>query len=470
MLTERTFINKLFQCPDDFQGKTITVCGMIQNIRKQSNMAFVELNDGTQLKGLQIILDNSFKSDDKFDDIFEHGTKGTIISCTGRIMKSPAKGQLFEMIAEGTGINHFDCIVESKEYPISKNRLTLDYLRNHLHLRMRTNTVSSVMRIRSKCSYFTHKFFQEDDYQYIHTPILTSSDCEGAGETFTATNLLPEKLTKDTKLETYDKDFFGSKTSLTVSGQLNVECYAMYFSKVYTFGPTFRAENSNTTRHLAEFWMIEPEITYVNLDELMTVAEKYLKFCIGSVLESNNDEVKLFDSYSAPGLMTKLTNLHSKPFERITYTAAVELYNSHNSDTQIEWGDDLSSEVEKYICEKIYDNATIIYNYPSAIKAFYMKENDDGRTVQAFDILMPGIGEIVGGSIREERYDVLKSKIEANNISVESLQWYLDLRKFGTCPHGGFGLGFERLIMLLTGTTNIRDVIPFPRYPNHCVC
>jgi len=471
MYSERIFINNLFKSEKEYIGKEITVCGMIQNIRKQANIAFVELNDGTMLKGLQIIMDTTLVTgDDKFDKIFESGTKGTIISCKGKIIQSPSKGQTIEMTSNGDGINYFDCIVESKDYPVSKNRLTLDYLRSHLHLRMRTNMMSSVMRIRSKCSYYTHNFFQEQDFQYIHTPLLTSSDCEGAGETFTVTNLLPEKIEKDSKIEDYDKDFFGKKTSLTVSGQLNVECYAMYFSKVYTFGPTFRAENSNTSRHLAEFWMIEPEITYINLDELMSVAEDYLKFCINKVIENYFDELKMFDSFSSPGIIVRLTALGNKKFDRITYTEAIELYNKRNPQSTLTWGDDLSSEVEKYLCERVFENAIIIYNYPSEIKAFYMKENDDGKTVQAFDILVPGIGELVGGSIREERHDVLKNKIEKNNISVESLQWYLDLRKFGTCPHGGFGLGFERLIMLVTGISNIRDVIPFPRYPNHCVC
>ena len=466
MLKERVFINKI---NNDMIGDNFLVCGMINNIRKQSNMAFIDLNDGTCLKDLQVILNKDDLNDSNFTDILEKGTKGTIISVFGNLIESPAKGQDYELVAYNDGIEYFDCISDVNSYPISKNRIPLETLRNHLHLRMRTKAISSITRIRSKCSMFTHLFFQGQDFQYIHTPLLTASDCEGAGETFTVTNLLPNEINKDTKLNDYSNDFFGKKTSLTVSGQLNVECYAMYFSKVYTFGPTFRAENSNTSRHLSEFWMIEPEITYINLEELMDLAENYLKYSVKHILISNKDEINLFNSFMSKGLLDKLNQCVNKDFTRISYTEAVELYNKKNKN-KIKWGDDLSSEVERYLCEKLFNNTTIIYNYPKEIKAFYMKNNDDDKTVQAFDVLVPGIGELIGGSIREENYDVLKSKIEENNISVESMKWYLDLRKFGSCPHGGFGLGFERLIMLLTGVHNVRDVIPFPRYPKHCEC
>lgn len=466
MFKDRIFINKINK---SLINQELLVCGMINNIRKQSSMAFIDLNDGTCLKDLQVILNKDSNNSSQFTDILEKGTKGTILSVKGKLIESPAKGQDYELIADNDGINYFGCMSDINEYPISKNRIPLDTLRNHLHLRMRTKVISSVTRIRSKCSMLTHSFFQDQDFQYIHTPLLTSSDCEGAGETFTVTNLLPNEINKDTKIKEYSNDFFGKKTSLTVSGQLNVECYAMYFSKVYTFGPTFRAENSNTTRHLAEFWMIEPEVTYVNLEELMDLAEDYLKYCVRNILDSNPDEINLFNSFMSKGLLNKLNKCANEKFTRITYTEAVELYNKKNKN-KIMWGDDLSSEVEKYICEKVFNNTTIIYNYPKEIKAFYMKNNDDDKTVQAFDVLVPGIGELIGGSIREENYDVLKTKIENNNISLESMKWYLDLRKFGSCPHGGFGLGFERLIMLLTGIHNVRDVIPFPRYPKHCEC
>lgn len=466
MFKNRIFINKIHEDYKKFIDKEIVICGMIETIRKQSEMAFINLNDGTCLKDIQIVMNKSADNGKNFTSIFEKGTKGTIMSVRGKIIKSPAKGQDFEMIASNE-IDFFDCINDGAKYPISKNRNPLETIRKHLHLRMRTRALSSVTRIRNSCSILTHEFFQNMDFQYIHTPILTCSDCEGAGETFTVTNLLPEKIDKQSKIEGYEKDFFGEKTSLTVSGQLNVECYAMYFSKVYTFGPTFRAENSNTSRHLAEFWMIEPEITYINLDELMDIAESYLKYCVNGVLLKNPDEINLFNKYMSKGLIDKLKSTMDNNFIRITYTDAVNLYNEKN-ENKIKWGDDLPSEVEKYICETIFNRPTIIYNYPKEIKAFYMKNNADNKTVQAFDVLVPGIGEIIGGSIREENYEVLKNKIIENKISVDSLNWYLDLRKFGTCPHGGFGLGFERLIMYTTGISNIRDTIPFPRYPNHC--
>ena len=469
MYSERIFVNDLYKNYINFLEREITICGMIDNIRKQSNMVFIDLNDGTYLKGLQVIMNKHDDNDINFQNIFEKGTKGTIISVKGKLIKSPAKGQEFELICNNDGINYFDCIVDPNEYPISKNRIPLDTLRNNIHLRMRTKILSSVTRIRSKCAMATHLFFQNKDFQYINTPLLTSSDCEGAGETFTVTSLLPEKISKETEIKSYLDDFFGKKTSLTVSGQLNVECYAMYFSKVYTFGPTFRAEKSNTSRHLAEFWMVEPEITFINLDELIELSESYLKYCIKELMVSNIEEFNLFDKFVSKGLIEKLKKCLDKKFTRISYTEAIELYNKDNKN-KVTWGEDLSSEVERYICEKIYNNTTVIYNYPKEIKAFYMKNNIDNKTVQAFDILVPGIGEIIGGSIREENYEVLKSKIIENNISLDSIKWYLELRKFGTCPHGGFGLGFERLIMLLTGISNIRDVIPFPRYPNHCKC
>lgn len=473
MFVNRTFIKDIYQNEEKYKNKEITICGMINNIRKQTNLCFIDVNDGSQLKGLQVILE---KQEDKeytqdYLTLFEKGSKGMIISVNGLLIESPAKGQSVELKANI--VNYFNSIIDGNEYPISKNRVPMENLRQILHLRMRTNVISSVMRIRSKCSKYTHDYFQDRGYEYIHTPLITGSDCEGAGETFTLTTLLPDKLDKDnmTLKEDYSKDFFGKKVSLTVSGQLNVESYAMYFSKVYTFGPTFRAENSNTSRHLAEFWMIEPEITYINLEELMDVAEDYLKYCVINVLDNYLDELTMFNQFMSKGLIERLTNIKNNKFIRISYTQAIELYNKDHKKTPIKWGDDLSSEVEKYICEKIYGLPTIIYHYPKEIKAFYMKQNkEDNRVVDAFDILVPGIGEIIGGSMREDNYDILKQKVIDTGIDVNSMSWYLDLRKYGTCPHGGFGLGFERLIMLVTGISNIRDVIPFPRYPKHCDC
>lgn len=473
MFVNRTFIKDIFKNEDNYINRDIIICGMINNIRKQTNLCFIDVNDGSQLKGLQIILDKqeNIEYSHSYLTLFDKGSKGMIIKVNGILSKSPAKGQSVELKAKE--VDYFDSIIDNNEYPISKNRIPMENLRQILHLRMRTNAISSVMRIRSKCSKYTHDYFQDRGYEYIHTPLITGSDCEGAGETFTLTTILPDKLDKTnmTLKEDYSKDFFGKKVSLTVSGQLNVESYAMYFSKVYTFGPTFRAENSNTSRHLAEFWMIEPEITYINLEELMGVAEEYLKYCVSNVLENHQDELIMFNQFSSKGLMDRLTKIKDNAFVRISYTQAVELYNKDHIKKPIKWGDDLSSEVEKYICEQIYDLPTIIYHYPKEIKSFYMKQNkQDNRVVDAFDILVPGIGEIIGGSMREDNYEVLKQKVIDTGIEMNSMKWYLDLRKYGSCPHGGFGLGFERLIMLVTGVSNIRDVIPFPRYPKHCDC
>ena len=473
MFNNRTFIKDISKNETQYMNQEITICGMINNIRKQTNLCFIDINDGSQLKGLQVILEKQedIEYSQDYLTLFEKGSKGMITAVKGVLIESPAKGQSVELKAKE--VDYFNSITDGNEYPISKNRVPMENLRQILHLRMRTNVISSVMRIRSKCSKYTHDYFQDRGYEYIHTPLITGSDCEGAGETFTLTTILPDKLDKNNMIlkEDYSKDFFGKKVSLTVSGQLNVESYAMYFSKVYTFGPTFRAENSNTSRHLAEFWMIEPEITYINLEELMDVAEEYLKYCVSHVLENHNDELTMFNQFMSKGLIDRLTNIKNNKFIRISYTQAVELYNKDHQKTPIKWGDDLSSEVEKYICEKIYGLPTIIYHYPKEIKAFYMKQNkEDNRVVDAFDILVPGIGEIIGGSMREDNYEILKQKVIDTGIDVNSMSWYLDLRKFGSCPHGGFGLGFERLIMLVTGVSNIRDVIPFPRYPKHCEC
>jgi asparaginyl-tRNA synthetase len=438
----------------------INIKGWVRTFRAKR---FIALNDGSTINNIQCVVD--FENTN--EDILKRITTGAAVSLTGTLVESQGKGQKFEI--EVTAIEILGDS-DPETYPIQPKKHSLEFLRENAHLRTRTNTFSAVMRLRSAMSFAIHQYFNQNGFYYMHTPIITGSDAEGAGEIFQVTNLDVKNAPLNDEGEIdYTKDFFGKETNLTVSGQLEAETYAMSLGKVYTFGPTFRAENSNTSRHLAEFWMIEPEITYINLDELMDLAENYLKYCVEGVLSMNKEEIELFDKFLSKGLLDKLKKCVNEKFTRISYTEAVNLYNKKNKH-KIKWGDDLSSEVEKYLCEKVFNNTTIIYNYPKEIKAFYMKNNEDDKTVQAFDILVPGIGEIIGGSIREENYEVLKQKITDNNISLDSLKWYLELRKFGTCPHGGFGLGFERLIMLVTGISNIKDVIPFPRYPNHCNC
>jgi asparaginyl-tRNA synthetase len=467
-------------------GEKRTVCGMIEQIRKQTDLTFVSLTDGTCLLTLQLVFDNKIEGiSDEYKKVTKSCTKGATLCITGTIVESQGKGQEIDMVPDIDGVKVFGLVDDPATYPISKNKLKPEYLRRFPHLRIRTRWMAAIARIRSTCSFETHKFFRDRKFQYIHTPLITSSDCEGAGEAFRVTSLKPG----ETDLT---KDFFGKEASLTVSGQLNVETFASYLSNVYTFGPTFRAEESNTSRHLAEFWMIEPEIAYAGLDDVVELATAYLKHCVGAVLEQHEDELGFLQAISAEGLVDRLKSIQSEDFHRMTYTEAVDLLMKHIKEKKItvgipekiqksqkhktffefdvKWGDDLASEAEKYLTDVVFKKPVILTNYPRDIKAFYMKEDEGGDTVQAMDILVPGIGEIIGGSAREEDYERLLERIKEQGISADNLSWYLDTRRYGTMPHGGFGLGFERLVMMVTGMTNIRDVIPFPRYPKHCDC
>mmetsp|Transcript_30057 Transcript_30057/g.41895 ORF Transcript_30057/g.41895 Transcript_30057/m.41895 type:complete len:501 (+) Transcript_30057:1-1503(+) len=493
-------------------------------MRKQGEkMIFVELNDGSCAGNLQVLVQ---KGDDEgknklVEGVFAKGGTGVSCKVNGKIIKSVAKGQAIELKAESVTILGG---VDAATYPMPKKKLTLEYMRENQNWRIRTRTMRAVQNIRNQCAWATHSFFQGHGFKYVHTPLLTGADCEGAGEMFAVTNLIKEgskisdipvvtdESEKRTDTIDFSKDFFGKPVSLTVSGQLNVETYACAFSDVYTFGPTFRAEKSKTTRHLAEFWMIEPEIAFATLEDDMALAEDYVKYCVKSVLDKCASDVQLLTDYhqrefaqakkrgkvakgaEAPSkLSDSLQVLLGKPYKRLTYTEAIAILEKeieeyraiviteeeakqmkakdlkkktkgkHRFEFPVFWGVDLASEHEKYLTDKIFKAPVILYNYPKDIKAFYMKMNEDNKTVQAMDMLVPGIGELIGGSAREDNYDVLVKRCEELKMETKPLQWYLDLRKYGSVPHAGFGLGFERLVMLVTGMSNIKDVIPFPR-------
>jgi asparaginyl-tRNA synthetase len=454
---------------NEITNKEFTISGWVITARIQKNIGFISVNDGSCLNCLQIVIDEqNLKNISHIKNI----TKGITVKVTGIIIESPKENQKYEMKCNANNIKVFGKI-ESDKYPMSKGKHNLEFLRQHLHLRIKTNVISAVSRIRSTCSFSTHEFFKNKNFIYIQTPLITGNDCEGAGETFTVTNMLKDKINdipnQNGKID-YSQDFFGKKSFLTVSGQLHAESFALGLNRVYTFGPTFRAENSNTSRHLAEFWMIEPELCFINLIELMDLAEEYIKYCIQKVLESNPDDIEFMNSRYSIENNNLLKNISTSKFKRITYTEAVDFLKKNydpNLYPNLEWGDDLSSEQEKYITKIM--GPTIVYNYPSKIKSFYMKKNEDNITVQAMDVLVPGIGELIGGSIREDNYDKLMESVTEKNIDTKSLDWYLQLREFGTTPHGGFGLGFERLIMLITGLTNIKDCISFPRSTGNCL-
>ena len=392
---------------------------------------------------------------------------GAALIIKGKLVATPNAKQPFEIQAE-------EVIIEGEstgDYPLQKKRHSFEYLRTISHLRPRTNTFQAVFRVRSLCAYAIHKFFQEQGFVYVHTPLITGSDCEGAGEMFQVTTLNLNNVPKDEEGNTdYSKDFFSKPTNLTVSGQLNGETYAMAFKKIYTFGPTFRAENSNTTRHAAEFWMIEPEIAFADLEDDMELAEAMIKFIIKYVLENAPEEMDFFNSFVDKGLLDRLNHVVNSDFGRVTYTEAIDILKQHNDEFEykVEWGCDLQTEHERYLTEKIFKRPVFVTDYPKEIKAFYMKLNDDGKTVAAMDCLVPGIGEIIGGSQREEKEDVLRKRMKELGLNEKDYEFYLDLRKYGTARHAGFGLGFERMIMYLTGMGNIRDVIPFPRTVNNC--
>ena len=456
----RTKINKVLESAK--LGEYVTIKGWVRTVRDQKKFSFIEVNDGSNYTGIQVVINEEFP---KYKSVIESLTTGCSIAVEGKLVESPGHAQLHEIIAE-----KIEVIGQSDPatYVLQKKRHTFEYLRTIGHLRGRTNTIGCMMRIRNTLAYATHQFFQERGFYYLQTPIITTSDAEGAGELFQVTTLdlhQPPK-TPEGKVD-FSKDFFGKQAYLTVSGQLNAEAYALALSDVYTFGPTFRAENSNTARHLAEFWMVEPEMAFADLDDDQDLAESYLKFVIQAVLERNLPDVEFFDKYISKGLLERLKQVVETPFERVTYTFAIRILEKSGKKFEypVKWGSDLQSEHERFLAEEYFNKPVILRDYPKGIKAFYMRNNDDGTTVAAMDVLAPGIGEIIGGSQREDRIHVLEEKIQAKGLDKEHYWWYLELRKFGSTPHAGFGLGFERLVRYVTGLENIRETIPFPRTP-----
>mgnify|MGYP000984657078 FL=1 len=456
---QRTKVSEIYADQSAFGDKRVTLGGWVRTIRDMKNFGFIELNDGSCFRSIQIVFEK-----DKVSNYAEIARQnvGAALIVTGTVKLTPEAKQPLELHAETIEVEG----ASSPEYPLQKKRHSVEFLRTIAHLRPRTNLFSAVFRVRSVAAHAIHTFFQENGFVYVHTPIITSSDCEGAGEMFRVTTLDLDNLprTEDGKVD-FSEDFFGRETNLTVSGQLNVECFAMAFSNVYTFGPTFRAEKSNTQRHAAEFWMIEPEMAFADLNDDMDVAENMIKYIISTVLEKCPDEIEFFNSFVDKGLKERLINVVNSEFARITYTEAVEILEKHKDrfEYPVYWGADLQTEHERFLTEEHFKKPVFVTNYPKEIKAFYMRLNDDGKTVAAADCLVPGIGEIIGGSQREERLDVLEKRMKEMNLKPEDYWWYLDLRRYGGTKHAGFGLGFERLIMYLTGVSNIRDVIPYPR-------
>jgi asparagine--tRNA ligase len=452
-------IRQIFQQSEKFLDKEVTVQGWVKTIRDSNKFAFIELNDGTFFSNLQIVLEA--ENLENFKEVVKYPIY-TAIKVKGELVKTEGAKQAFEVKA-----NEITLLATSdSDYPLQKKRHTFEYLRTIAHLRPRANAFSAVFRVRSIAAYAVHKFFQDKNFVYAHTPIITASDAEGAGEMFQVTTLDMNNLPKSPEGKVdYKEDFFDKETHLTVSGQLEAEIFAMAFKNVYTFGPTFRAENSNTARHAAEFWMIEPEMAFATLQENMDVAEEMVKFIIRYCLENAKEEMEFFNNFVDKGLFERLNNILENKFERITYTKAVELLqnSSQKFEYKVEWGIDLQTEHERYLTEQIFKKPVFVTDYPEKIKAFYMRSNDDGKTVAAMDLLVPGVGEIIGGSQREERLDILEKKIKDNNLDRNAYWWYLELRKYGGVKHSGYGLGFERMIMYLTGMQNIRDVIAFPR-------
>lgn len=458
---KNTTIRQVFRETPEYIGKTILVSGWIRTLRDSKNFAFVELNDGSFFKNLQIVIDETLIN---FEEVVKLNVGAAIIA-EGELVESPGAKQPFELKAKTVSIEG----ESTPEYPLQKKRHSFEYLRTIAHLRPRTNTFAAVFRVRSLAAYAIHRFFQERGFVYVHTPIITGSDCEGAGAMFRVSTLDPANppRTPEGGID-FSKDFFGHETNLTVSGQLEVETYAMAFRNVYTFGPTFRAENSNTPRHAAEFWMIEPEMAFADLKDDMELAEDMLKYLIRYMLENAPEEMEFFNSFVDNTLLDRLNNVINSDFGRINYTEAVKILEKYNDQFEypVAWGNDLQTEHERFLTEKLYQKPVFVTGYPKNIKAFYMRQNDGGRTVAAMDLLVPGVGEIIGGSQREERIDLLEQRMEELGLKKEDYWWYLDLRRFGGNKHAGFGLGFERAIMYLTGMTNIRDVISFPRTVN----
>ena len=460
---ELTNIKDLFREKEQYKDKKVTVGGWVRSNRDSKNFGFLVVNDGTFFEPLQIVYGSEIEN---FGDIAKIGV-GAAVVVTGKIVETPGAKQPIEMHAE-------EVLVEGPspaDYPLQKKRHSFEYLRTISHLRPRTNTFQAVFRVRSLAAYAIHKYFQERKFVYVHTPLITGSDCEGAGEMFQVTTLDLENVpkTEEGKVD-YSQDFFCKPTNLTVSGQLDAETYAFAFRNVYTFGPTFRAENSNTTRHAAEFWMIEPEMAFADLKDDMMLAEGMLKYVIRYVLDNAPEEMAFFNQFVDKGLIERLEHVLSSEFGHVTYTEAIEILEKHNDEFEykVHWGSDLQTEHERYLTEKEFKRPVFVTDYPKEIKAFYMKLNEDGKTVAAMDCLVPGIGEIIGGSQREDKLDLLEKRMEEMNLNKEDYEFYLDLRRYGSARHAGFGLGFERCVMYLTGMGNIRDVIPFPRTVKNC--
>ncbi len=456
-------IRDIFRKREDYLEREITIGGWVRSIRNSKTFGFMVVNAGTFFEPLQVVFDDKLEN---FESVGKLNV-GAAVIVTGTLVPTPQAKQPFEIQSKEVIIEG----VSAPDYPLQKKRHTFEYLRRISHLRPRTNTFEAVFRVRSLTAYAIHKFFQERDFVYVHTPLITGSDCEGAGEMFQVTTLDLENIPKsDAGAVDYTKDFFGKPTNLTVSGQLNGETYAMAFKNIYTFGPTFRAENSNTTRHAAEFWMIEPEIAFADLTDDMVLAESMLKYVIRYVLENAPEEMDFFNKFVDKGLLERLHHVLDSDFARVTYTEAVDILAKNNDrfEYKVSWGADLQTEHERFLTEEVFKRPVFVTDYPKEIKAFYMKLNDDGRTVAAMDCLVPGIGEIIGGSQREDDYEKLLARMQELGMNEEDYQFYLDLRKYGSARHAGFGLGFERCVMYLTGMGNIRDVIPFPRTVNNC--
>ena len=454
-------LKELFRNTDAYADKEVTIRGWIRNNRSSNKFGFIELNDGSFFKSVQVVYEEEFISN--FEEISK-AYVATALLVKGTLVLTPGAKQPFEIKAKEISVE----AVSTPDYPLQPKRHSMEFLREIAHLRPRSNTFAAVFRVRSLVAYAIHKFFQEQNFVYVHTPIITGSDCEGAGEMFRVTTLDMNDLPKkDDGTVDYSGDFFGKETNLTVSGQLEGETFAMAFRNIYTFGPTFRAENSNTARHASEFWMIEPEIAFADLKDNMKLAEAMIKYIINYVMENAPEEMAFFNSFIDKGLIERLNNIVNSDFGSVTYTEAVDILKKSGKEFQypVEWGVDLQTEHERFLTEEVFKKPLFVTDYPKDIKAFYMRLNDDGKTVAACDLLVPGVGEIIGGSQREERLDVLLNRMKELDLNEEDYWWYLDLRKYGGVKHSGYGLGFERIIMYITGMSNIRDVLPFPRTP-----
>ena len=452
-------VSDIFKSPENYADKEINVAGWVKTIRASNRFGFIELSDGSCFKPVQVV----FEADalDNYTEISKQNVSAALI-VNGTLVLTPDAQQPFEIKAKSI-------VVEGKstpDYPLQKKRHSLEYLRSIAHLRPRANTFYAAFRVRSAAAYAIHKFFQEEGFVYVNTPLITANDCEGAGEMFRVTTLDPlnTPMTDDGRVD-YSKDFFGKQANLTVSGQLNGECFAMAYGKIYTFGPTFRAENSNTARHAAEFWMIEPEVAFADLNDNMALSERMIKYVIRYVLEECSQEIEFFNRFVDNSLLERLYDLVNSEFAHVTYTEAIDLLLKSGNEFEypVSWGMDLQTEHERYLTERIFRKPVFVTDYPKDIKAFYMRMNDDNKTVAAMDMLVPGVGELIGGSQREERLELLEKRMDELGLDKNSYWWYLELRKYGGAKHSGYGLGFERLIMYLTGISNIRDVIPFPR-------